>query len=411
MLQNINPSGGLIIAAFNILGAVLENDKDLFRLLQPSEITWDTPALQKLARDYTAKMSGKAVVPVHEIEEFKDAILIDCNVSAMDVEEVDRGVQKGYRNSDYVAHRLSDGQLFDCITVSSDVPLALKTVYDYDVISFAEKHYFTTSVISATSTTGGESMTEEEGGSKGASVVEVDGRSQSATVEGIQEETLGTWTKISKAEQRDEREQLVESKDKQGQEEQDIRDSIGDNAQKGNGLSSRSDEDKWIAVIGARNKYNPGGSVLSVFLKGSELQIELLGCGDYMMVTNDPLLHSHASVQSSLPLGQENGKGRKKYSISTNLSSSSAGTSQPDCSKSTTSNTAGSNTYLSLYVLNLNVKLIPLKTDVPRSVDDVTQNVEPASSSASTSTSTCASGSGGARDEGDQGAIVTINFL
>ena len=130
-----------------------------------------------------------------------------------------------------------------------------------------------------------------------------------------------------------------------------------------------------------------------------------------MMVTNDPLLNSYATVLSSVPLGQEDEKGHKKYSISTNLSSSSAGTSEPDCSKSTTSNTAGSNTYSSLYVLNLNVKLIPLGTDLPRSVDDVIQNVEPASSCASTSTSTCASGSGGARDEGDQGAIVTLNFL
>jgi hypothetical protein len=150
----------------------------------------------------------------------------------MDVEEVDRGVQRRSRSSDYVAHRLSDGQLFDCITVS-EVPLVLKTVYDHDVISFAEKHYFTTS---ATSTTGGESGAELGAGRRGGSVVESDERSQSVTVGGVS----GTWTKGSKAEPREEREQHVEDKDKQGRREQDIRGSKGDNTQKDNDLLSRS---------------------------------------------------------------------------------------------------------------------------------------------------------------------------
>ena len=78
-----------------------------------------TPALQQLARDYTAKIGGKMVLPLNEIDEFMAVLSMDCNVSAMDVEEVDRGVQRGYRSSDYVAHRLSDGQLFDCITMTS----------------------------------------------------------------------------------------------------------------------------------------------------------------------------------------------------------------------------------------------------------------------------------------------------
>ena len=407
LLQNINPSGGLVIAAFNILGAVLENDKDLFRLLQPSEITWGTPALQELARDYTAKSSGKTVVPVHEIEEFKDAISIDCNVSAMDIEEVDRGVQKGYRSSDYVAHRFSDGQLFDCNSVTSDIPLVLKSVYDYDVISFAEKHYF------GTSATGRESTSEQGGESSGGSVVESDSRSQSDTLEGAQEERLGTWTKRPEEEPREEREQLGVNKDKQRQGEQDIRGSIGDNTQKDNNILSRSD--KWIAVIGARNKFNPGGCVLSVDLKGSELQLELLGCGDYMIVTNHPLLHSHASVLSSIPLRQGDGKGHKNYSIATNISSSSAGVMQSDSSIITATTNTVSNkstcTNTSLYVLNLNVKLVPLGTDAPHPIDDVVRNVKPTSPSASFSTSTCATGSASARDEGDQGAIVTIKFL
>ena len=41
----------------------------------------------------------------------------------------------------------------------------MKTVYDYDVISFAERHYFTASAISS----------EQERGSGGAKVVESEG--------------------------------------------------------------------------------------------------------------------------------------------------------------------------------------------------------------------------------------------
>jgi hypothetical protein len=54
-----------------------------------------TPALQQLARDYTAKGKGKMVLPINEIDEFMDVLSMDCNVSAMDVEEVDRGVRRG----------------------------------------------------------------------------------------------------------------------------------------------------------------------------------------------------------------------------------------------------------------------------------------------------------------------------
>jgi hypothetical protein len=60
--------------------------------------------------------------------------------------------------------------------------------------------------------------------------------------------------------------------------------------------------DKWIAVIGARLMSNPRGAVLSVSLKGSELQLEPLECGDYMMISNLPSLQSHASVVSFLEI-------------------------------------------------------------------------------------------------------------
>ena len=40
LLQNENPAGGLVVAAFSIAGAVLENDRDNFRFLNPEEIEW-----------------------------------------------------------------------------------------------------------------------------------------------------------------------------------------------------------------------------------------------------------------------------------------------------------------------------------------------------------------------------------
>jgi hypothetical protein len=65
----------------------------------------------------------------------------------------------------------------------------------------------------------------------------------------------------------------------------------------------------------------------------------------------------------------------------------------------------------SLYVHNLNVKLVPLGTDALHPVDDVMQNVKPTSPSPSSLTSISKSRSANATDESDQGAIVNINFF
>jgi hypothetical protein len=105
------------------LGAVLENDKALFRLLRPSEITWDTKALQQLDLEYTAEGDGKTVLPINEIDEFMDILPIRLDPSV-------------------VTDAAFGGNL---ATVSSEVPLVLKTAYDYDLISY----YFTASVITS----------------------------------------------------------------------------------------------------------------------------------------------------------------------------------------------------------------------------------------------------------------------
>ena len=413
LLQNINPSGGLVIAAFNILGAVLENDKDLFRLLQPCEITWATPALQELARDYTAKGGSKAVLPVNEIEEFKDALSIDCIVSAMDIEEVDRSTQRGHESIGYVARRLSDGQLFDCVTVSSEVPIFLKTVYDYDVISFAEKHYFAASAIplEQRKESGGRKVAESQKRNQARKGIQEEEEEEDEEVEEDEDEDrLGSWTMLSRDQPPDE-----EKEDKQRLDKPNIRDNDFDNvktiAQESKSLGDEYAvaNDKWVAIIGAQNMFNPGGSVLSVSLKGLELHLELLGCGDYMIVTNCPSLQSHAKVVSSVPLGLRDKEGHGRYMISTNMTSISTGSTQQQQLKSiAVSGSTSTNT--DLYVLSLNVKVIPQGIDLSNPIDDVMQDKKFTSFSSSSFASTATSTSASARDDGDQGAIVTINF-
>jgi len=50
LLQNENPAGGLVVAAFSIAGAVLENDRDNFRFLNPEEIEWKSSEVWELIK-------------------------------------------------------------------------------------------------------------------------------------------------------------------------------------------------------------------------------------------------------------------------------------------------------------------------------------------------------------------------
>ena len=206
-----------------------------------------------------------------------------------------------------------------------------------------------------------------------------------------------------------------EKEDKQRLDKPNIRDNDFDNvktiAQESKSLGDEYAvaNDKWVAIIGAQNMFNPGGSVLSVSLKGLELRLELLGCGDYMIVTNCPSLQSHAKVVSSVPLGLRDKEGHGRYMISTNMTSISTGSTQQQQLKSiAVSGSTSTNT--DLYVLSLNVKVIPQGIDLSNPIDDVMQDKKFTSSSSSSFASTATSTSASARDDGDQGAIVTINF-
>ena len=79
LIQNINPSGGLVIGAFNVLGAVLEDDLDMFRWLHPYEINhlqYASMLLRQLWSDVGGVLGGDVrdgamppgAKPLYEIE-------------------------------------------------------------------------------------------------------------------------------------------------------------------------------------------------------------------------------------------------------------------------------------------------------------------------------------------------------
>ena len=237
LLQNINPCGGLVIGAFSIAGAVLENDLEMFRWLDPHEMIWGNDVLQQLAEndrvnhsndevsEGQSKEGKKARVPIYEMKEFSSALSVSWSVSPLDVEEILSAAQSDQTNTaEYIAHRLSDGCISNCDLLSTAVPIHLKSVFDYEVISFAKKYYFP----------GLHDVSEG---------VEVHG----------------------------------------------------------------GDGGVWVAAVGAVNMLNPGGAVLSLHLEKRdvrEIHIEMLGCGEYLILTNlmqPPLL----SVVSVRPLNDD----------------------------------------------------------------------------------------------------------
>ena len=144
-----------MIGAFSIAGAVLENDLEMFRWLDPHEMIWSGDNLRDIAESYRENNSKGDIiegqsdtekrqrVPIYELEEFSAALSISRSVSPLDIEEVLVAAQNSQTTAlEYVAHRLSDGSMYDCASLSSPVPIHLEGVFDYEVISFAKKYYF-----------------------------------------------------------------------------------------------------------------------------------------------------------------------------------------------------------------------------------------------------------------------------
>ena len=181
MLQNINPAGGLVIGAFNVLGAVLEEDLNLFRYLSPIEIEW--PSVASVAASHSDGMAGIASdsvgvgeenrdtcenvsydnhrpmrhrrerfahqPPIHEDPLYKDHISIRHYTTATDVYEaahIDIPTSP-YYHANYIARRFSDGTYYHLpySTAGVDgrgenggrVPFTLPSVFDFEIITFA----------------------------------------------------------------------------------------------------------------------------------------------------------------------------------------------------------------------------------------------------------------------------------
>ena len=183
MLQNINPAGGLVIGAFNVLGAVLEEDLNLFRYLSPTEIEWPNGASVAASNsdggEIIVRASGSVGVgaehrdtcenvsydthrpmrhrrerfahqsPIHEDPLYKDHIAIRHYATATDVYEASHvGVPTSpYYRADYIARRFSDGAYYHlpfstAAAVGKNakggrVPFTLPSVFDFEIISFA----------------------------------------------------------------------------------------------------------------------------------------------------------------------------------------------------------------------------------------------------------------------------------
>ena len=188
MLQNINPAGGLVTGAFNVLGAVLEEDLNLFRYLAPTEIEWPNGAsvaasipsvgvdginsdsvgvgaehrdtCENLSYDNHRPMRHRRErfahqPPVHEDPLYKDHISIRHYATASDVYEAARAdtPTSPYYHAGYIARRFSDGAYYHLPysttaavegndtngkgVTNGRVPFTLPSVFDFEIITFA----------------------------------------------------------------------------------------------------------------------------------------------------------------------------------------------------------------------------------------------------------------------------------
>lgn len=170
IIQSSNPSSGLVIGVFSVAGAVLENDRDQFRFLSPSEMTWSHSGWE----DHVASWEKSHPQPatLKETKAFYDDpawtpyLSINWLVGSLDVEEgakemKDYAKRHGSQNTghdseqwdgvslpvgfgatsfkpSWVAYRMSDGELFAYAAAESSVSVSLPRVFDYDIVSFAK---------------------------------------------------------------------------------------------------------------------------------------------------------------------------------------------------------------------------------------------------------------------------------
>lgn len=143
LLQNINPCGGLVIAAFHVFGSVLENDKDRCRFISPNEAQWSS------RQKDNAQLGCDGAPWFRNLHDTGD-LDIFVSIQASDVEEIERELTSDvgdiYQLSEctvvstreYIVHRLSDHHV-EMVDAQSPFPIHLSEPYDFDVVSFAAK--------------------------------------------------------------------------------------------------------------------------------------------------------------------------------------------------------------------------------------------------------------------------------
>jgi hypothetical protein len=121
LLQNTNPCGGLVVGVFNIVGAVLENDLDMFRSLEADQMFWP---------------EGRDKPAPDQFDKSTWSLGIEWDVTPRDVEEYDEAAQ-------YVSYRWSDGQIR---LEPHVVNVSLPEPFVFDIVSFAPVHHISNEV-------------------------------------------------------------------------------------------------------------------------------------------------------------------------------------------------------------------------------------------------------------------------
>ena len=179
MIQNYNSNGSLVIGVFQVFGSIVENDYELYRVLRPDEIIAASDSLKEVLQSVTdqdnddVKMNSwydvwrcaalrsvrDSSVMSEKERRLVDELSIDCNVSPIDVDEVHRDIYReeethGYCfNKEYVAYSYKHCKssmsecddkhftLWNVSSIQSTVPVSLYGPFDFDIVSFAPKHY------------------------------------------------------------------------------------------------------------------------------------------------------------------------------------------------------------------------------------------------------------------------------
>lgn len=170
LVQNINPTGGLVVGAFHVFGSVLEDDVDYFRTVRFDEVEWtslDVSTIESYRMNYENwfknlnDKNATSGAPWYLDELFGNELLIKSAVSPLSVEEVHDELEAldseaimgivmspshTVSRSQYIGFKFSSSECFDIdlksLKIGSSVEVILRRPLDWDIITFAPKNFW-----------------------------------------------------------------------------------------------------------------------------------------------------------------------------------------------------------------------------------------------------------------------------